>query len=68
MVNVLSPRNLVFRPDIMDETVKSSSVMVTVFTHRNGGKSNDQEKIQSNLSDTSCKMLKDSDSHKSDLI
>ena len=24
--NVLSPRNLVFRPDIMEETVKSSDI------------------------------------------
>ena len=26
--NVLSPRDLVFRPDIMDETVKSSSFVL----------------------------------------
>ena len=26
--NVLSPRDLVFRPDIMDETVKSSSIQL----------------------------------------
>ena len=26
--NVLSPRDLVFRPDIMDETVKSSKIIM----------------------------------------
>ena len=32
MPNVISPRDLVIRPDIMDETVKSSSLVYTVFT------------------------------------
>ena len=30
--NVLSPRDLVFRPDFMDKTVTSSSCLICCFT------------------------------------